>query len=640
MTSSPTSIARPRRAVLYALSGDSRRVEDFVTHALDAVRAHATHLVVIVGRGFEGATAELEDHADQVYFTSGAQFDPAAYFDAFESLGAVVDDVDEIVLTGDAWFGPINELAPVLERMDAVPGALWQIVENRSTDLHDFPMQSHPAPVVPWTWTTIRRELFESAAWREYWGVRRSRHEHLVQERTFVEEMRSRGLVASYAWPVDGYPVDDPALHIPDVLLKEGYPFLSRVLFGIYPPELDRHAIVGRRIIAGLRDFDYPVELVYRALARTVPPRTLNANAGLLDVLPKYATAEDDIDGSTIAAVVHVTDLGAAGILRDHLANLPEGFHLYITTTDGRKAATLERFFEDADLGAGRVEIRVTPAGAGRDMSALFVGCVDVLHDDRYELVFKVHGRGLGKKTLSIARYFRSYQLGNLLESAGYVRNLISLFRAEPGLGVVYPPMMHIGYATMGSGWAVYHAAACRLLKRLGIDVAVDPVSPLAPYGGMWVFRPAALAPMTAEHWRYKHYSGGVISRERDLGRVQERLISYAAGEAGYHTRTVLTTEHAAISHTALDFKVDQLFSTTTGYPVEQITLIQRAGRISGGGPLGLLRMYININHPRVARALVPVYRIALSGHHTFAGLRVAARRALRRARRESKGVG
>ena len=64
---------------------------------------------------------------------------------------------------------------------------------------------------------------------------------------------------------------------------------------------------------------------------------------------------------------------------------------------------------------------------------------------------------------------------------------------------------------------------------------------------------------------------------------MQERLIAYALGERGFHYRTVLTPEHADISHAALEFTLDQMSSTTPGYPVEQIQFLLRAGRRGGG---------------------------------------------------------
>ncbi len=99
-------------------------------------------------------------------------------------------------------------------------------------------------------------------------------------------------------------------------------------------------------------------------------------------------------------------------------------------------------------------------------MSAFFIGCRDVLPDGAYDIVIKVHTRTPKARSVNIARYFRRYQLENLLSSPGYVANVLGLFQREPGLGVVFPPMIHIGYAIPGRGWSQYRERAHRAVRE------------------------------------------------------------------------------------------------------------------------------------------------------------------------------
>lgn len=170
-------------------------------------------------------------------------------------------------------------------------------------------------------------------------------------------------------------------------------------------------------------------------------------------------------------------------------------------------------------------------------------------------------------------------------------------------------------------------ASAMRLLAKLKVSVPLERVSPLAPYGGMWVCRPEALAPIARMGFSYHDYWSGAI---KDLARVEERIVSHVAASEGYYTQTVLTPEHAAISHTAIDYKVDQMLSTTHGHPVDAIRLIQRAGRMSGRGALGLSRMYLTLNHPLIAQFVSPVYRAA----YVVFGIAKVLRRRLRELRK------
>ena len=165
---------------------------------------------------------------------------------------------------------------------------------------------------------------------------------------------------------------------------------------------------------------------------------------------------------------------------------------------------------------------------------------------------------------------------------------------------------MHIGYATPGRGWHTYRERGIELVEELNIHVPLDGISPLAPLGGMWVARPEALRLLADVDWSYDQFIEPPFGGAQ-LGKLLERIVPLAAGERGYHTRTVLTPEHAAVSHVSLEYKVDQLSSTTPGYPVEQIQYLHRAGWMGAGGVVAITRMYMRVNLPRTMLALHPV---------------------------------
>jgi rhamnosyltransferase len=380
--------------------------------------------------------------------------------------------------------------------------------------------------------------------------------------------------------------------------------------------------------VAEVESRGYPVELLWRAVVRTTPPAALNALGGMLEILPDTSPeaprSSDGIPPLRVVVLAHVPHLGFVDELAERLRQIPGAFDLVITTTDGRKAAKLKERLRASDREWARnAEVRVTWVPGGRDMGALLIGCRDVLLSQRYDLIVRVHGREPRRKTLNIREYGRRYQLENLLSSPGYVQRVFDLFRSEPGLGLVFPPIVHIGYGTLGRGWGAYREPAEDLADVLGISVPFDEVSPLAPYGGMWIGRPSALRIFAEHDWTVGDYHRSRRARWVELTRVQERLLGLAAAEAGYHCRTIMNREHAEISHTALEFKLDELSATIRGYPVEQIHLLRRAGWTGYGGVVALVRMYINLNHPRAASLLQPLYRVARNG--ALMGKRVLA---------------
>ncbi|MFG6402039.1 rhamnan synthesis F family protein [Microbacterium sp. P04] len=618
------------RWIVYATSRRLPGPDRSVVHALAALRPFASRLIVVHPGDLEGTSKdELVAIADTTVRAPGDRFSPSAYALALESLGPL-DSVDEVVLTGDAWFGPVRDLGPVLERMDETGADFWNMVENVRGVRESFPEQGFSAVAQPWQWLAVRPALFLTVAWKDYWAQERTEYQQISQEVDFAAHFRALKFAGGEAFPVASFTSDDPSLFASEELLDAGHPFVDRAVFTSYPPFLDRNAVLGREISQTMGEYGYPLDLLWENLARTTAPKTIYANAGRLDVLPEVVTAYDPERPQRIAAIVHITDLNGTSEILERLEHLPTPLDVYVTTTEGTSAAKLEQRLEAWVEGTDRVyEVRVTPASFGRDMSDFFVAFRDILRSDRYDLVVKLHARHAWWKTVNRRRYFRRYQLENLLSSAGYARNVIGMFQAEPGLGLVFPPMINIGYSTMGNGWSYLREPAEALAARLGINVPFDSVSPLAPYGGMWVARPEALRLMVDVGWRFVDYSRRYDRKYRSLARLQERMVTYAAGELGYHSRTVMNAEHVAISHTAVDFKLDQFLSTTHGWPVQQIQLLHRAGYTGYGGPVALVRMYLRLHHPRVVRTLGPLYRLAYKVYGPVA----SARRVLGRLR-------
>ena len=63
-------------------------------------------------------------------------------------------------------------------------------------------------------------------------------------------------------------------------------------------------------------------------------------------------------------------------------------------------------------------------------------------------------------------------------------------------------------------------------------------------------------------------------------GGFGERIPSYAAGESGYYTRTIATATYFSVSHTALEYDLDQFTFTMPDTTMHQINFLQRLGQL------------------------------------------------------------
>ena len=611
-----------RRVVFYLLHDTRGDVDDYIVYKLGQLRPYAEHIFVVVnGRLTDEGRARLEPVADTVWVRENVGFDVWGYKAAMEEFGRErLAEYDELILMNYTWFGPVRSFAPLFERMDAKPVHFWGMTDypgekpnpyTRTGEMHRH-IQSH--------WIAVRRAMFTSRDWAEYWDTmpmittyvesilnHESRFTHHFEERDFTSAV-------AYAW--EDYPSRHPALFNADLLIDDGCPALKRRAFFHYPPYLDQHAVIGRWTIEKAAGYGYPVEMMFQNLVKNSPPKSLYTDASMMEVLPDVDVSYDPSKPLRTAAVVHIFYEDMTDELMDRLVMLPDTFDLYITTTSQEKADAIRAVLDRrADDKVGHSEVRILPSNRGRDLSAFFIACRDVLEVGRYELVVKIHSKKTLQDSFNHGRYFKFQQLDNVLNSPGYAANAVALFQKEKGLGLAFPPMIHIGYPTMGRGWYANKAPAEELCEELGIQVPFDDISPLAPYGCMWFARPEALKILTDREWKYEEYAAPNKHMDGSLAHVQERIIAYAAAELGYHTRTISTTEHTAISHAALDFKLDQMGATMPGYPIDQIQFLHRAGWLGHGGIVALTRVYLKLNHPKIAAALRPLDRPARMTH-------------------------
>ncbi len=603
-----------RRLVVYAISDRRREIDDYVLYALRSLRPHAERIIAVVDGGLtDQSSGALDGVVDEIVPTASTPFHLQAYQAAILHLGASIAEYDEVLFASDTWYGPIRPFAPVFERMDAASVHFWGMtdhgVESPNPFTHEGELAQHLQP----HWFAARSTLIGSESWRRYWSELNVSGDYaataLLLETGLTVAFREAGYIDAVAFPAALYPTIDPSLLNADLLLDDGCPLLRRRPFLDWPPFLDRHAVIGRWTLDAVRRHGYPVDLMLQSLARNVPPKVLNTDASLLDVLPDVDVSYDPTAPLRIAVIAHIFYEEMTEEILARADTLPVPYDLVVTTPSAEKAADIAQRIERTPNSARSVDVRVVDSNDGRDQSAFVIGCRDILRGGEHDLIVKIHSKKTLQDGRNVGEHFRIQQFSNLLNSPGYAANLVALFQKEPGLGLVFPPTIHIGAAAMGRGWALNKEGFATLADSLGIHVPLDDVSPLAPFGSMFVARPEALRLMVEREWSYEDFGGSQSYRDGGLAHILERMPAYAAGELGYHARTVITHEYMSVSHASLDFKLDQISATTIGYTNEQIEFLRRAGFMGDGTFRDLAMMYVRLNHPNLDARLQKLLR-------------------------------
>ena len=606
-----------RRVIFYLFYDVRGVVDDYIPYKLERLRPFAAEIVVVVnGDLTDESRARLEAVADDVWQRENEGFDVGGYQAVLERFGeARLAEFDELVLMNYTWFGPVRSFAPVFERMDASDADFWGITEHDAVDPHPLglpvPMPLH----LQSHWIAVRRRMFSSEAWRRYWRemphITSYTESILLHESRFTSHFEAEGFRHLAVFPAADYPATPhPAFDAALQLIHDGCPVLKRRTFFHDPLYLDREAIIGRWVLDAVEENGYPSGHILQNMAHTAAPKILNTNASLLEILPDVDLGGYDTGRPfRVAAVVHIFYEDMTDELLDRLAFLPSAYDLYVTTTDEEKAAYIRaRIADRTDPNLGASEVRVLPSNRGRDLSAFFIGARDVVTGGKYELVVKIHSKKTVQQGAGVGEFFKRQQLDNLLNSPGYTANVFALFQREARLGIVFPPTVHIGFPTLGGAWFTNKEPTRELFDRIGVHIPLDEASPLGAMGAMWIARPEALRLLTEIEYSYEDYQPETEHGDGSLAHVQERAVAYVAGELGFHTRTVANPEYAAISHTFLEFKLDQLSKPVQGYAIEEAMTVREnadtAIRLSQG-LRGFVKEWLVRYHPDGTQRLI-----------------------------------
>lgn len=608
-----------KRLLIYVVFDRRGEVGDFVLYALEHMRAFCDEIVVVSNGPLTAqGRARLETVGDLVLERPNEGYDIWGYKHGLDAVGERVASFDELLLVNDTWFGPIRPFGPIFERMNAHPLHFWGMTDHLRVEPHPFTPDEDYLPYhLQSYWVAVRRNMFTSPEWAAYWrdlpAMTTYSDAVTKHEGIFTQHFTQQGFSGEVAFPTLTDKIENHAVLYAEQLIDAGCPTLKRRPFFQWPVFLDRVAVIGKWTLEAVERNGYPVELIFDDLARNVEPRVLNADAALLRVLSPTDDGYDPSKPMRTAVFAHIFYVEMTDEILDRAGYLPGDVDLIVTTPERERAHEIERIIAARGF-PGRVEVRVVASNNGRDQAAFLIGCRDVLLSDRYDLVVKIHSKKTPQDGANMGRHFRRHQFENLLGGPHEAATIVSLFQQQPGLGLAFPPTVHLGHPTMGHGWWANRPGVAELCAELGIRVPLDEVSPLAPFGSMFFARPQALRLLLEREWTYDEFGGAEAYVDGGLAHILERMPVYAAGELGYHSMTIATPEYLSKSYTAFDYNLDHMSATMPEDTQHQVQFLRRAGYIGWGRFRDFVDMWVRLHRPsaaeRIDRAFTSTERV------------------------------
>lgn len=556
-----SSIKRLGVAFFYDPEGT---VDDYFIYLLDSISPFFQNLVCVINGSVKKEFLEiLGERCSDVIIRENSGFDVGAYYEALRKIG--FDDLnqyDEVILFNHTFYGPLTSFSPMFEKMSSIDCDFWGITAHNEIRPNPFDGSEKLAYHLNSHFIAIRRPIIESPYFREYWeslpAIKSYNDSILFHESVFTDHFVSLGYKVECYVDNNKYTTTYPLFEEVDQVIADGCPIIKRRSFFTDPIMADQKAIDLPRAVKTIQsNTAYNLDLIWKNIVRSAEPRVIQTNAALMTILP-------DSDGAPcgslrFAVIAHIYYLDSVQDIGECIKCIPGVFDVFITTDTEVKRKSIQEslkgFRPDCEITVKVVK------NVGADTSALIIGMRDVVLSGRYDVICRLHGKKSPQDGGGVARYFKRHLYENLVNSPGYVHGILGLFEREPCLGMAFPPAIHVHYATMGHGWFTNQPRAAAVASMLGLNVLFDKSTPVAPYGGMFWFRPNALRKLFEYEWTWEDFAADTAYTDGDLPHAIERVYTYVAQDSGYYTRSVMSLQQAASNYTRLEYKVQLLSS-------------------------------------------------------------------------------
>jgi lipopolysaccharide biosynthesis protein len=581
-----------KRLCIYATIGrESEQVRGrYVPYALKKYREVTDRIVVVTDiRADHPNFNAINEVADLMVRSPSGQIRTS--LDGYRlGLAAISSEelktYDEIIFVDSACYGPIYALRSILDDPRRSSVDFWSVGYFTKKSNASIAYKIKLDRVMTLNFFTVNHRVAMSPVFLEFmrantvfgdstdYRVRGEYRLHLALDR------------AGFKWDSfiqpDQIHTSEPLVYEAAELVSLGCPIIFKDIFSLDPLTVDMQAVDCRAVFEAIKqsDSDFDASMIWESILPYHPLRLIQSNMDdlrIFETRPAEVTRRNWDLGGKVAVVAHIFYLDVLHEFFELAVNIPCDFDFYISTSSQQHKQRIEARLKSFNCG-GRTEVQVVEQNRGRDMSSLFITFRDVMLSGEYSWVLRLHTKRTPQMPWQIGQSFKRHLIENLVPSKRFVASLFDLLEQPDyrNVGMVVPPVVHIGFGTLGHSWYSNRKPLEKLAKEMKINVPLDAHTPVAAYGTMYWFRPEALELMFRYDWKWEDYNLEPNHIDGGLAHVQERLLCYCAQQQGFRTLAVMSTDQAAKNYLKLEYKHQVLSSCL---PVRDIRLQYRLAK-------------------------------------------------------------
>lgn len=568
----------------------------YIGYMLRNIRPCLDKLIIIAnGKADDNALKMFESIADKVIVRENKGFDIGAWQEGIITLGRdELKKYDSLTLFNDSFFGPFYPFSEIYSQMEAKNTDFWGLSVHGEANGSGLCPYGYRPRYIQTYFMAFEKELLCSEDFFSFWEKLPEFKSYNELAEKFVAVMTMHFSDLGYKWDVlcdtsdlegeRSKNFDQHTYNIYELIANRHFPVIKRRSFHTPKEEYLRYSNGGelfRSLEYIEKNYDYDISMIFEHLLRLYSPDRLKSSLCLDYVLPDIGNAEVSKGEAVVIAHLVYDDMFEKYVR--YLKNIPPEADIVITTNTPEKAESLEKLY--APLLGDRLTIRLVE-NRGRDMSALLVGCKDILM--KYPILCFVHDKKSSQKEFaSVGAEFDRLNWENMLHSEGYIRNIISLFNEHKYLGLLSPFGVNHGsyFYSSADYWTVCYDVTCAIAERTGIRRPDRQSSPLAIGTCFWC-RTCAMSRLFENDFTYEDFPPEPADGDGTFSHASERILPYAAAENGYVTGWVYTAEYARTELSALRSMTDSTEKALSKYPAVSFanfkSFLSSLGKLSG----------------------------------------------------------
>ncbi len=269
--------------------------------------------------------------------------------------------------------------------------------------------------------------------------------------------------------------------------------------------------------------------------------------------------AKTEPEGKKAAVFAHIYYEDLYDRCIAYLKNIPREMDIYVSTKESGRALLEEKLWA-----AGVTVKKVAAAGKrGRDAGALLLAFAPFLGS--YDYICFVHDKKSsgGLAPLSEGMAFMDLVWDNLVPDSGGIYEILELFKRNPFLGLIAPPIPFMGsyFASLvGDEWTVCFEETKKLAEKLGVGIKISEEKlPFVLSTCFWCRR-EALEDLFRYGWREEDFPQEPLKLDGTVNHAIERILPYLAQRRGFYSAVAYQAEYASIYLNNLSYVVDEVF--------------------------------------------------------------------------------